>query len=66
MLIYLKGTQDRRLTFSPCVDKGLEVYVDSNWASKFSCSGALFFYHGCLIHWFAKMQRSVTLSSAEA
>ena len=24
------------------------------------------FYHGCLIHWFSKMQKSVSLSSAEA
>jgi hypothetical protein len=24
------------------------------------------FYHGCLVHWFSKMQRSVSLSSAEA
>ena len=26
----------------------------------------MFFYYGCLFHWFSKMQRSVTLSSAEA
>ena len=26
----------------------------------------MIFYHGCLFHWFSKMQRSVTLSSAEA
>ena len=26
----------------------------------------MLFYHGCLFHWFAKTQRSVTLSSAEA
>ena len=24
------------------------------------------FFHGCLFHWFSKMQRSVSLSSAEA
>ena len=24
------------------------------------------FYHGCVFHWFSKMQRSVSLSSAEA
>jgi hypothetical protein len=27
---------------------------------------ALIFYHGCLFHWFSKMQKSVSLSSAEA
>ena len=66
VLIYLQGTIDRRLTLATDVNKGLEVYVDSSWAAKFSCSGALYFYHGCLVHWFAKMQKSVTLSSAEA
>ena len=47
-------------------DRNLENYVDSNWATKFSCSGGMFFFYGCLFHWFSKMQRSVTLSSAEA
>ena len=28
--------------------------------------GCLIFYHGCLFHWFSKMQKSVSLSSAEA
>ena len=46
--------------------RGLEIFVDSSWATKFSCSGGMFFYYGCLFHWFSKMQRSVTLSSAEA
>ena len=26
----------------------------------------MFFFHGCVFHWFAKTQRSVSLSSAEA
>jgi hypothetical protein len=43
-----------------------DTFVDSNWGSNFSCSGGLFFYHGCPVHWFSKMQRSVSLSSAEA
>ena len=33
---------------------------------RFSVSGCLVFYHGCLVHWFSKMQKSVSLSSAEA
>ena len=33
---------------------------------RFSVSGCLVFYHGCLFHWFSKMQKSVSLSSAEA
>ena len=66
VLIYLRGTSDRTLTYSPNASLGLDTYVDSSWSSKFSCSGAMYFMHGCLFHWFSKMQRSVTLSSAEA
>ena len=43
-----------------------DILVDSNWSVRFSVSGCLVFYHGCLIHWFSKMQKSVSLSSAEA
>ena len=67
MLIYLDGTRARTLTFRPNVQRAsLEVYVDSSWLPRFSCSGALVFFYGCLFHWFAKTQRSVSLSSAEA
>ena len=44
----------------------LEIYVDSNWGTKFSVSGALFFFGRALIAWFSKVQRSVSFSSAEA
>ena len=66
VLIYLRSTEARTLVFAPNVNRRLDTFVDSNWATKFSCSGALYFFHGCLFHWFSKMQRSVTLSSAEA
>ena len=66
LLIYLRGTRDRKLIFRPSDGYGFETYVDSSWTTRFSCSGALYFYHGCLFHWFTKTQRSVTLSSAEA
>lgn len=65
VLLYLKASSARVLTFSPTA-RPFEVYVDSDWAVKFSSSGALFFYGGCLVHWFAKMQRSVSFSSAES
>ena len=42
------------------------TFIDSNWEAKYSCSGAFFFYLGCPVQWFSKMQRSVSLSSAEA
>ena len=65
VLVYLRDTADRALVMRPDPVRGLESFVDSSWATKFSCSGGMFFYHGCLFHWFSKMQRSVTLSSAE-
>ena len=66
VLIYLDGSRDRRLTFRPNIDAPLHVLVDSSWETLFSCSGAYFFFMGCPFHWFSKVQRSVTLSSAEA
>ena len=33
---------------------------------KFSISGAIFTLMGCPVHWFAKTQRSVSMSSTEA
>ena len=66
VLIYLDGVRDRELVYRPNLELGFHVLVDSSWGTKFSCSGAFFFYMGCHFHWFAKMQKSVTLSSAEA
>ena len=66
VLIYLRDNGEFSLVFSPNGDRGLDTYVDSNWAVRFSCSGCLIFYHGALFHWFSKMQKSVSLSSAEA
>ena len=66
VLVYLRDTAGRALVMRPDPVRGLESFVDSSWATKFSCSGGMFFYYGCLFHWFSKMQRSVTLSSAEA
>ena len=66
VLTYVSQSRARRLRFTPDATRGFEVYVDSNWATHFSCSGAMYFFHGCLFHWFSKMQHSVSLSSAEA
>ena len=68
VLLYLQSTADRVLVFSPRADltPPLQVYVDSDWSVKFSSSGALFFYAGCLVAWFSKVQRSVSFSSAES
>ena len=66
LLAYLQSTGSRPLVFAPNSARGLDTYVDSSWATRFSVSGCLIFYHGCLFHWFSKMQKSVSLSSAEA
>jgi hypothetical protein len=66
VLTYLDGTRDRHLRYAPNSSLPLHVLVDSSWETKFSCSGAYYFFMGCPFHWFSKMQRSVTLSSAEA
>jgi hypothetical protein len=65
VLTYLHGHIDHVLHFAPNQSTFI-VYVDSNWSVTFSVSGAMYFYHGCLFHWFAKTQHSVSLSSAEA
>ena len=65
-LLYLRATTDRILTFKTDTTVGFETFVDSNWCTMFSCSGTICKYHGCAFHWCSKMQRSVSLSSAEA
>ena len=66
VLIYLDGKRNQGLRFEPDASLPLHVYVDSSWEAKFSCSGAYYFFMGCHFHWWSKMQRSVSLSSAEA
>ena len=66
VLVYLKHSEPRALYYRPNSALPLTIYVDSNWATKFSSSGALFYFHGCLLHWFSKIQRSISFSSTEA
>ena len=66
VLLYLKGNSTRALHFQPTLTRPLRIFVDSDWAVKFSVSGAVFELMGCAVHWFAKTQRSVSLSSTEA
>ncbi len=60
--IYLQSAPAHHLVFAPRLDSPFEIYVDSSWEVKFSSSGALLFYGGCLIAWFSKVQRSVSFS----
>ena len=66
VLTYLKSRLSSELVYVPNPSIPFEIYVDSNWGSNKSVSGALFFVYGCLFAWFAKTQRSVSLSSAES
>ena len=65
--VFLRGSKDRVLTFSPSTSHPiLRAYVDSDWGTRFSISGAAFEFMGTLVHWFSKTQRSVSMSSTEA
>ena len=66
VLAYLRSVGARPLVYSTNGARGLNTYVDSNWSTRFSVSGCLIFFHGSLVHWFSKMQKSVSLSTAEA
>ena len=66
VLLYLKGSADRQLHYQPVASRPLRIFVDSDWGVKYSISGACFELMGCNVHWFAKTQRSVSLSSTEA
>ena len=66
VLIYLRGTANRDLVYRPRPSRPFRVFVDSDWGTKFSISGAVFDFMGCAVHWFSKTQRSVSLSSTEA
>jgi hypothetical protein len=66
LLVYLRCHGSRPLDLVPNLERELDTYVDSSWGTRFSVSGCMIFFHGCLFHWFSKMQKSVALSSAEA
>ena len=65
VLYYLHGSAQRGLVFSATASP-LVIYSDSDWSADFSVSGCVCYYRGCVIAWFAKTQKSVSLSSAEA
>ena len=66
VLAYLRDNGAQPLELRTNAARGLDTYVDSSWGTRFSVSGCLVFFYGCVLHWFSKMQRSVSLSSAEA
>ena len=75
---YLLRTKDQGLIYHPDRKRGLECYVDADWAGSwhqdqshdplgaFSRTGYVIFYAGCPILWGSKMQPLVALSTTEA
>ena len=66
VLLYLKNNSTRNLQFQPISTRPLRIFSDSDWAVKYSVSGAVFEVMGCAVHWYSKVQRSVSMSSTEA
>ena len=75
---YLRGTRDKGTILSPDPSRGLEVYVDAdfagNWDSRESDDkdtarsrhGYYISYAGCLITWKSQLQTEYALSSTES
>jgi Reverse transcriptase (RNA-dependent DNA polymerase) len=75
---YLMSTKDEGLILKPDKNRGLECYVDADWAgswldrssndplSSHSRTGFVILYAGCPIIWASKMQQLIALSTTEA
>ena len=75
---YLLGTKHRGVVFTPDPKKGLECFVDADFAGSWqqadsnnpenvlSRTGYAIFYAGCPVIWISKLQSEIALSTAEA
>jgi hypothetical protein len=75
---YLKGTRDKGLIITPDVSKGVQCFVDADFAggyststsedpvSVFSRTGYVIFYFNCPVIWVSKLQSEISLSTVEA
>ena len=75
---YLKGTRDKGLILHPDASKGVQCYVDADFAggytkelsnepiSVFSRTGYVIYYFNCPVIWVSKMQSEICLSTVEA
>ena len=76
---YLKGTRDKGTIYRPDASRGLELYVDAdfagNWDSKEapldrdtarSRHGFILMYAGCPLLWKSSLQTEIALSSTES
>ena len=75
---YLKGTKDKGIILTPDESRGLECFVDADFAggyaketsedpvSVFSRTGYCIIYYGCPVIWISKLQSEICLSTVEA
>ena len=75
---YLLGTKTRGIIYKPDPKKGIECFVDADFAGGWvkadadnpenvlSRSGFTLFYAGCPVMWSSKLQTEIALSTAEA
>ena len=75
---YLLGCKDKGIIFKPDISKGVECYVDADFAGGWpqadadnadcvlSRTGFVVFYAGCPIFWASRLQTEITLSTAES
>ena len=75
---YLLDTKDKGLVFKPDLSRGLECFVDADFAggwkdsdhsspeSVLSRSGYVIMYAGCPIYWCSKLQTEIALSTTES
>ena len=75
---YLKGTKDKGLVFSPNKNKGIELFVDADFAGNWDINdtdnpdtarsrhGYIIKFMGCPIIWKSQLQQEIALSSTES
>eukprot|EP00984_Skeletonema_dohrnii_P032799 scaffold27521_cov99-Skeletonema_dohrnii-CCMP3373.AAC.2 len=74
---YLRSSMDKGIIYKPDKKKGLECYVDADFAGGWQHADAesaesvmsrtgYIMYAGCPIHWVSKLQTEIALSTAEA
>jgi hypothetical protein len=75
---YLLSSKDKGMIFTPDATKGLEVFVDADFAggwdpttaddadTVYSRTGFVIRYAGCPLLWTSKLQTEIALSTAEA
>ena len=67
VLAYLHRTRRWVLRLKPRVDDPrLSIYSDASWTVNNSISGGMVLFHGMIIAWWTRRQKSVSSSSAEA